>query len=401
MTDLSLSLLRHGYGAVDRHRPDTKTPQAFSTRLLGRRCVVVTGERGARLFYDEELVERRGAVPPPLAWLLFGRGAVHGLDGEEHRARKRLFLDPLEPDQVRTCASEAGRHLEALFAESGGREVDVHDALVVCFGTAVLDWAGVDLAPSEAVQVSREYAAIVDGFGFAGRAYPRAWAARRRTDALMSARIADVRLGRRRVRRGTWMARVCAGDLADRVAAVELGNVLRPTIAVSWLGAHAAHELARPTADRLRRRVAEEPELRRSFAQEVRRTAPFVPALVGRVRGKAHLDGLDLRPGDRVLLDVRGIDFSPELYDHPETFLADRFLGREPGRYTFVPQGGGSVLGHRCPGESMALALLEETVRVLAGLDVGVTTPDPVDLRRIPTLPRGGPRVRAGAPIGV
>lgn len=172
MKDLSLSLLRHGYDALDRHRPATETPQAFSTRLLGRRYVVVTGERGARLFYDEDLVARSGAVPPPLAWLLFGRGAIHGLDGEEHRARKRMFLDPLEPEQVASCAQDAGRRLEELLGDAGARELNVHGALVVCFGTAVLDWAGVELAPREAVRLSAIAPRSSTGLGLPGLPTP-------------------------------------------------------------------------------------------------------------------------------------------------------------------------------------------------------------------------------------
>src|SRR4051794_436966 len=99
MTDLSLSLLRHGYRALPRAWQRSGDPEgdAMACRLLGRRALVVRGGHGARTFYDESVVQRRGAVPAPLRNLLFGSGAVHGLDGEEHRERKALFLSAITP----------------------------------------------------------------------------------------------------------------------------------------------------------------------------------------------------------------------------------------------------------------------------------------------------------------
>ena len=62
-----------------------------------------------------------------------------------------------------------------------------------------------------------------------------------------------------------------------------------------------------------------------------------------------------------------------------------------------MPQGGGHPSGHRCPGESLTLRLLSETIRVLAGLDLEVT-PGATDAARMPTLPAGSNRVRVERP---
>ena len=43
-------------------------------------------------------VRRAGAVPPPVLATLFGRGAVHTLDGEAHRVRKAMFVELLMDD---------------------------------------------------------------------------------------------------------------------------------------------------------------------------------------------------------------------------------------------------------------------------------------------------------------
>jgi fatty-acid peroxygenase len=187
-------------------------------------------------------------------------------------------------------------------------------------------------------------------------------------------------------------------DLDPRVAGVELLNVLRPTVAVAWPATFLARSLLehprwRPLVDG--RHGNGGAASRTAFGHEVRRTCPFVPALAGRARAAAELDGVRIEPGDRVVLDVPGTNRDPRLWLEADDFLPERFGAGSPDRWSYVPQGGGyPAFGHRCPGEQLTVRILEETTRVLAGLDyepVGDATADPT---RIPTLPRGGLRVR-------
>ena len=99
-SDLVLELLRHGYGAVEADRARRGAGPTYATRMMGRRAVVLGTEQAARVFYDESMVERSGAMPASLKNLLFGRGAVHCLDGEPHRRRKDLMRE-LVGDGVR------------------------------------------------------------------------------------------------------------------------------------------------------------------------------------------------------------------------------------------------------------------------------------------------------------
>jgi fatty-acid peroxygenase len=232
MTDLALRFLRDGYGAVELDRRSRDGRHSYVSRLMGRRAVVVCGESGARLFYDEEVVQRGGAMPPALAWLLFGRGAVHGLDGEPHRRRKQLFLDQLGPDQVQACAELAGADLRDLLTGSVGREVGLFSELVSVYGRAVIAWAGIDVTRGEAERLSRQLAAIVDGFGFSGAAYARAWRARLGANAWGRRLIDDVRGGRVVARERSVLQVLAASGLDPHTASVELGNVLRRRSAV-------------------------------------------------------------------------------------------------------------------------------------------------------------------------
>jgi fatty-acid peroxygenase len=192
---------------------------------------------------------------------------------------------------------------------------------------------------------------------------------------------------------GTALARLAATDLDDRTAGVELLNLLRPTVAVAWLGTFAAARLAEHPQWREQLRPQHGGEARLAFAQEVRRTTPFVPALAGKVRYRAEVAGVPVRPGQRVVLDVIGVDHDPARWADPQEFRPERFLGVTPGAYDLVPQGGGHPRGHRCPGESLALCLLDVTSRVLAEVPYDVVAGE-VDPHRMPTLPGPGLRVR-------
>jgi fatty-acid peroxygenase len=83
---------------------------------------------------------------------------------------------------------------------------------------------------------------------------------------------------------------------------------------------------------------------------------------------------------------VRGIDLDADRYPDPLAVRPERFAERSPTAYDLVPQGGGPPHGHRCPGESMTMQLLVQTVAVLAGSDLVLDAGEP-DLGRIPTLP--------------
>jgi fatty-acid peroxygenase len=398
MTDLGLLLLRHGYLAVARDRAARGGTDTYGSRLLGRRTVVIGEPDGARAFYDESLVRRAGAVPAPLAWLLFGRGAVHGLDGTAHRDRKRLLLDVLDPDTLGGLVDDVASDLGRRIASWPGREVHLRDELTTAYGAAALRWAGLGLTASEADTVSRRLADIVDGFGFTWPAYGRAWRSRRWAERWARRVVDDVRAGRAAPPETSALRRIADSDLDSRTAAVELLNVLRPTVAVAWLGVFAALALAAASPDdRSRLREQSAVHARYAFAQEVRRTTPFVPVLTAIAVRAGRVSDVRVRAGDRLLLDVVGIDHHADHWPEPHEFRPDRFLDRDAlaaaAAFDLVPQGGGHPSGHRCPGESLTLRLLSETVRVLAAVELDVS-PATADATRMPTLPEGSDSVR-------
>lgn len=399
-TDRTLPLLREGYLFGGREAARTGSRDAVPVRVAGLRHVLLRGREGARAFYDTDLMVRAGAVPRRISGVLFGEGAVHGLDGEAHRHRKAMFLEVLAPDRVAALedAVRVGwrRHLLEVGAVDG-RLFEVASE-VLC--RTICAWAGVpdDRAPHDLAGTLRD---MVEGATGVGPRHVRGRLARRRGDRWAAALVRAVRAGEVVPRGGSALAAVsthrdAAGLLLpERTAGVELLNVLRPAVAVDRLVVFAAMALHEHPGwrDRLRDDAPGGDDDLERFVLEVRRRAPFVPALAARPVRDAVVDGVRLAAGRRVLLDVFGTDHDPRAWPDPFRFDPDRFRDRPVDPHELVPQGGGDhATGHRCPGEWATTALLRGSVRALAQ-DLRYEVPAQ-DLRVSPARVLGLPRSR-------
>ncbi len=208
---------------------------------------------------------------------------------------------------------------------------------------------------------------------------------------------------------------------APRLAGIELQNSIRPAIAVARFVAFAAKELHdhpvwrdRIAAETTARGTLVDGPLAVAFAQEIRRTAPFVPMLPAWATQDVELDGEHLAAGGRVVLDILGTDTDDRSWPDADTFDPSRFVGVDDFEAVaaFVPHGGADVAtGHRCPGEKVAIAALAAAVAALSDPRVRIADEGlEVDRRRLPTKPhrvgrcvaaRSTERRRAGvAPAG-
>ncbi|MFF8513075.1 cytochrome P450 [Streptomyces sp. NPDC015492] len=407
--DSTLPLLARGYAWAPALRRRHGNPPAVPTRLLGRPAVLLHGPEAVEFFYDERLVLRHGALPGPVLDTLFGRGAVHTLDGETHRVRKELFTTHLmTPDGVQSLGRLAREHWLRTADGLRGEDAVLFDEMAVALAGAVSEWSGVHRTPGgEVRQLAQDCVAMVDGFATPG---PRHWKARRarsrQEDALARA-VDNVRRApdaSRPGRQSTVLEAVAAHRDADgspldtHTAAVELLNVLRPTVAVTWFATFAAHALHRFPAVREALRE-DDGAYARAFAHEVRRCYPFVPFVGGLATRDLRFGAQDVPEGALVLLDVAGHHHDPDLWPEPQRFDPRRFLGRDPGPGELIAQGGGSArTGHRCPGEDITVHLVATLAADLADLDFGVPEQDlRIPAIRIPTRPRSGMTVRIPA----
>jgi fatty-acid peroxygenase len=395
--DNSLRVLAEGYAWLPdkRRRAGRRT---VATRLMGRRAVGLEGPAAVRFFYDEDHVRRSGALPEPVTGTLFGKGAVHALDGHAHRVRKAMFVallmgDGIGPLVERTTAAWD----DAVAGWSQRPSIVLFEEAARVLAGAVARWAGVPVTDEEVPSLARDLTAMVDGFASGG---PRHWRARRargRREAWLARLVEEVRAGTTTVPTGSAVDVVAHhrdsdGELLEpRVAAVELLNVIRPTVAVSWFLAFSGHALIRWPEHRARL-ASGDPAFAAAFAHEVRRFYPFAPFVGGRAPREVEWEGERIPEGAMVLLDIFGQDHDPQLWDRPYAFRPERFRDRDLDAFELIPQGGGDPrTNHRCPGEQVTVAVLSALAVRLARLRFDIPEQDlSISLRRIPARPASG-----------
>jgi fatty-acid peroxygenase len=318
------------------------------------------------------------------------------LDGAEHHHRKLMFLSLMNDESLDQLARLAEEQWRASLHrwERMERVVLLDEArLLLC--RAAYRWVGLPLPEGDVERTTARLASMIDGAGSVG---PRNWRGqllRQRAERRLRGQVEAVRSGALRVPAGSPAEVVCrhlemdGTPLTGKEATVELLNLLRPTVAVAQYVVFAALALQRhpETRERLMQGGDEYVE---AFAQEVRRYYPFFPFVAGVVMREFEWSGYRFRPGLRVMLDLYGTNRDPRLWERPDEFRPDRFLGRRPSAFDLIPQGGGDHYeGHRCPGEWPTIRLLQEATCFLAGA-MGYRVPEQdlsVSLRRMPAVP--------------
>ncbi|MDG4796118.1 cytochrome P450 [Micromonospora sp. WMMD1082] len=394
--DSTLAFLRAGYRFIGK-RCDRYGSDIFQARLLLESTICVRGRPAAELFYDTDRFVREGALPARGQRTLTGRGGVQGLDGDAHRDRKAMFMSLMTPAAI--------GHLGRLFADEWQSRipawelagpVTLHTEAASMLTRAVCAWAGVPLTDGEVDRRTADLQAMIDSAAAIGPRHWRGRLGRLRGESWAEDLIQRVRGGSLPAPEGSAL-RVIAEHrdgqgraLPRRVAAVELLNVLRPTVAVARFVVFAALALHDHPAWRQRVRDDDTTE---QFVQEVRRCYPFFPVAAARVRRSFDWRGYHFPQGRRVLLDLYGTDHHPEWWPEPEQFRPERFAGWRGDPFTLIPQGGGGHLtGHRCAGEWITIELMKRAVNLLTdAMRYDVPPQDlSVDLSRMPALPPSG-----------
>ncbi|WP_392896007.1 cytochrome P450 [Streptomyces sp. LN699] len=397
-SDSTVSLLTRGYAWLpDRMR--SAADGVFATRLWGRPTVALRGPEAVAFFNDERHVPRTVALPDPVLGTLFGQGAGHTLDGEARRVREAMFIALLDSGKG---IAALGDHVVWRWREAvAGWKSDpvvVLDETARVLALAVCDWAGMALSEADAREMAHDCVAMVDGFAAPGLRHLRARRARARQEQSLARLIAQVREGQEADLKGSaleavaWHRDVDGNVLDPHAAAVELLNIIRPTVAVAWFAAFAAHALHRWPHHRELLRSDPEGSHAKAFAHEVRRFYPFAPFVGGLAARDLAWRGTTIRKGTLVLLDLYGHHHDAALWEHPYRFDPHRFTSPNNLLAQLIPQGGGdAALGHRRPGEDVTVTALSAVAAELARLDYEV--PDQnltIPLSRIPTAPRSG-----------
>lgn len=393
--DSTLALLLDGYTFIAK-RCQRYQSDIFQTRLMLRTTICMSGPQAAELFYDQRRFMRRGAAPGRIQKTLFGQGGVQGLDDEAHRHRKQMFMSLMTPERI----SQLGNLTDdwwRTYAQKWATidRVVLYDQAREILTRAVCAWAGVPLEESEVGWRTAELTALFD---YAGSVGPKHWwarLARKRAERWIEGVVTQVRAGRLELLEQSATHVIATyrdlngKALTPRVAAVELLNVLRPTVAVAVFITFAAHALHRyPECGQ--KLAASESGYAELFVQEVRRFYPFFPSVMARVRHDFEWKGYHFPQGTRVLLDLYGTNHDPRTWDAPEEFRPERFRQWDGSLFNFIPQGGGDhALNHRCPGEWIMIELMKVALRFLT-TSVTYDVPEQdlrISMSRMPALP--------------
>ncbi|MEO2095651.1 cytochrome P450 [Brachybacterium paraconglomeratum] len=396
--DSTLPFLREGYPFISSRCAALGT-DVFRSRLALRPVTFVRGAEAAAMFYDGEHFTRTAAMPPSVQHLLQDAGSVQALDGAAHRHRKRAFLSLMTPAAMGRLGDLFEAEWRAAEAGWAGSRIVLHEAVREVLTRTACRWAGVPLRESEVRARTRELGLMIDG---AGRFGPSNWyarARRRRTERWAAGLIERIRAGQLLAVPGT-AAQLFAHHVDEQghrlppeIAAVELLNVLRPTVAVARFVVFAAVALHQHPRWRTAFAAGDEEDLE-PFVQEVRRFYPFFPAVPGRTTRAFAWGGHRFRKGEWVILDLYGTCHDPRLWTDPDSFQPERFRGWSWQEHpnTLIAQGAGDQdRDHRCPGEGSTVELLKRAVVLLATSKHEVPPQDlSIALNRFPALPRSG-----------
>jgi cytochrome P450 len=96
---------------------------------------------------------------------------------------------------------------------------------------------------------------------------------------------------------------------------------------------------------------------------EILRHRPVLPNAEPRlVKQPFEVGGITYPPGVVLFASAYLVQHDPDIYPEPYAFRPERFLGQQPGTYTWIPFGGGR---RRCLGASFALQEMKLVLRAL------------------------------------
>lgn len=403
-TKIKLKELKPSYTLLQKMRDEVDAP-VVKGEAFTKEIIAIYGKEAAKKFYDPKNFKREGAMPEVVLNTLFGQDGVQTLDGEEHRHRKNIFMDLMTPDRMDDYHKILDKKMTAAFdAEQGTFELFGLTRKILF--EAITEWAGInlddltdeeinDLSKYQISMISSSFTSPVDHIkGVNDRKKSEKWARK----LIKEARENPIP-GKEDVALYAFAeATDLDGELlSEKVAAVELLNIIRPTLALTVWAALMGHALF-SRKDIYSDLKDDFDRLQDSFIQEMRRYYPFFPMLPAVSLREVEIDGYTIPEDSWVVLDLYGTDHDSRHIEKPEEFKVDRYVENAEDisyeeEYEMIAQGGGDFRSmHRCAGEWITL----HTLRVLSDhlvnkYEFSVPEQDfEVAMDQFPTYPRDG-----------
>ena len=319
----------------------------------------------------------------PLGEVL-GPGSLFSMDEDAHLRERRMLLPPFHGERMRSY--EAIIEEEAL-REMAGWQEGVEFASIESFQTitlriilrTVFGAEGRELAELEELLppmttigqrlVTAPFLRRDWGRRSPGARWKRMHARYRRlADTLVDQHLADPDLDQRiDILALMLRAHLAEGDEVDKAAlADELLTLLvagheTTASALAWsverLRRHP--EILRRLEDEAR---GDENALRAATAEEVLRVRPVINATARLVMKPFEIGEWVMPPGSRVVTGIAPLHHDGRFHERANRFEPDRYVGRKPDTYAWIPFGGGM---RRCLGAAFAQFELDIVLRTL------------------------------------
>jgi cytochrome P450 len=387
---------------------------AFSVRLpfFGPTVVISDPALVKQLFQTATDIAR--AVEPNLD-LVLGSGSMFGLQGDEHRRRRKLLVPPFHGKRMRAYEGIIEEEtLKEVATWPQGQEFPVLESMMritlsailrAVFGAEGAEFDALRRVMPPLVTTGSRLAFLPVLHKDLGPRSPwgRFLAMRREFDGIVSSLIAgaeaDPDLDQRddvlslmlqaRYDDGTAMSH---SDIADELFTLLAAGHETTATSLAW------------AVERLRRhpqvlsRLVDEVDtggsvLLQATIYEVQRTRPVIDS-VGRQVMASHmpLGEWVIPKGHTVLINIPLVHQNNDVFPDAGTFNPDRFLGTNPDNYSWVPFGGGT---RRCIGAAFANMEMNVVLATILGQFQLAPTSAPDERwhnRGVAFAPRGGGR---------
>jgi cytochrome P450 len=356
---------------------------AFTMRMPGfGEMVVVTRPDQVKQVYTAK-PDVLHAGKNPLGEIL-GHGSLFSMDEERHLHERRMLLPPFHGERMRSY--EAIIEEEAI-REMAGWPEGVEFASIESFQTITLRIILRTVFGAEGHEL-RELERLLPPMTTLGQklvtmpVLRRDWGRRspgarwkrmratyrRLVDKLIDDHLADPDLDQRiDILALMLRAQVAEGgevdhsDVADELLTLLVAGHETTASALSW-----SVERLRRHPEVLHRLEAEargaDNALRLATAEEVLRVRPVINATARLVMKPFEVDGWRLPPGSRVVTGIALMHHDGRFHADAERFEPDRYLGKKPDTYAWIPFGGGV---RRCLGAAFAQFEIDIVLRTL------------------------------------
>jgi cytochrome P450 len=350
---------------------------------------------------------------------LLGSRSVLTLDGPEHLRQRRLMLPPFHGERMRRYGDRmreiAARHVarwpvgEPFAVHRSMQAITLEVILRVVFGVEDERRLAQCAAPLRALLDSTTQPWRLLGLQFtrSAGARPRTpWGRVKRLLAPCDRMIYEEIAARRAAAepgddilsllleaRDEQGAPLTDRELRDELMTLLLAGHETTATALAW----TVERVTRHPAALARLQEERDPAYLDAVITETLRLRPVVPAVVRKLQAPMTFGGWELPAGVNIAPNIWLIHRDPRLYPEPEAFRPERWLGRRPGTYEWIPFGGGI---RRCLGASFALYEMRIVLEEIVARTRLAPTSDPAEavVRRFVTFaPAGGGRVAVTA----